>query len=213
MGSLDDLVLGLQRLVDTIARWVRLRVPAERRRRFLIIQIDGLSGEVLQRALERGRAPHLARLLATGRLQWRDLSVGIPTSTPFFQAALMYGVRPDIPGFHWYDKREGADRYFPRPGVAADVEERHARGRLGIMEGGASYGCVFTGGAADSLWTLSRLTRPTRAGMALLRAPLSGVLLGWVVLKCAVLTMVELARAALRLLADPLRIGRRLRWL
>ncbi len=212
---LDDFFLWVQALVDRVARWARLRWPAPHGgRRFLIVQIDGLSREVLRQALESGRAPAIARLMAAGRLRWRDLSVGIPSSTPAFQAALMYGIHPDIPGFHWYDKRERADRYFPRPGVAALVEERHARGRRGIMEGGACYGCVFTGGAAESLWTMSRLLRPTRAGAALLRTPLSGVLLGWVVIKCLALTATELTRALLRLVADPLRFGRRrMKWL
>ena len=30
----------------------------------------------------------------------------------------MYGVRPDIPGFHYYDKREGRELHFPDRGVA-----------------------------------------------------------------------------------------------
>lgn len=211
---LDDLVLRFQARLDRLARWARLRLPAgDGDRRFLIVQIDGLSRRTLDRALQAGRVPALARMLAAGRLTRRELSVGLPSSTPAFQAALMYGVRPDIPGFHWYDKRERADRYFPRPGVADLVEERHARGRRGIMEGGACYGCMFTGGAADSLWTMSRLLRPTRAGWALVRAPLSAVLLAWVVLKCCVLTVVELTRASLRMVADPLRAGRGLRWL
>ncbi len=212
---LDDVILWAQGLADRVVRWARLRLPAHREgRHFLIIQIDGLSREVLQRALGSRRVPAIARLMAAGRLKWRDLSVGIPSSTPAFQAALMYGVHPDIPGFHWYDKRERVDRYFPRPGVADLVEERHARGRRGIMEGGACYGCVFTGGAAESLWTMSRLLRPTRAGGALLRAPLSGVLLGWVIVKCLVLTATELGRALLGLVADPLHLGRRrMKWL
>ena len=202
-------------MVDRAARWARLRqdVPAGRRR-FLIVQIDGLSREVLTKTLASGQVPAIARLIAAGRLRWRDLSVGLPSSTPAFQAALMYGVHPDIPGFHWYDKRERADLYFPRPGVAALVEDRHARGRRGIMEGGACYGCVFTGGAAESLWTMSRVLHPTRAGAAVLRASLSGVLFAWVIVKCLVLTATELTRALLRLVADPLRFGRRrLRWL
>jgi hypothetical protein len=211
---LDDLVLWCQARIDRLARWARLRLPvAAGGRRFLIVQIDGLSRRVLDRALRDGRMPALARMLAARRLVRRELSVGLPSSTPAFQAALMYGVHPDIPGFHWYDKREGADRYFPRPGVADLVEKRHARGRRGIMVGGACYGCMFTGGAADSLWTTSRLLRPTRAGLALVRAPLSLVLMAWVVLKCCALTAVELTRAALRLIADPLRPGRGLRWL
>ncbi|HEV8438337.1 MAG TPA: alkaline phosphatase family protein [Methylomirabilota bacterium] len=212
---LDDFALWLQGLADRFARWVRLRVPVRAEgRRFLIVQIDGLSAEVLRRALETRRAPALGRLMASGRLRWRDLSVGLPSSTPAFQAALMYGVHPDIPGFHFYDKRERADRYFPRAGVADLVEERLARGRQGIMEDGACYGCIFTGGAAESLWTFARLLRPTRAGAAMLRVPLSGVLLTWVIVKCLILTVGELSRALLRLVADPLRFGRRrMRWL
>jgi hypothetical protein len=212
---LDDLVLRLQGLVDRLARWARLRVPARRDGgRFLIVQIDGLSREAFQRALESRRVPALARLMATGRLKWRDLSVGLPSTTPAFQAALMYGVYPDIPGFHWYDKRAHADRHFPRAGVADLIEERHARGRRGIMEGGACYGGIFTGGAVESLWTFARLLHPTRAGAALLRVPLSGVLLSWVIVKCLVLTMHELGRALLRLVSDPFRFGRRrMRWL
>ncbi len=213
--ALDGLILGAQRTLDGLARWARLRQPEPgRRRRFLIVQIDGLSREVLERALATRRMPGLARLAAAGRLAMRPLSVGLPSSTPAFQAALMYGVRPDIPGFHWYDKGARQDVYFPRPSVADLVEERHARGRRGIMAGGACYGCMFTGGAEDSLWTMAKLLRPTRAGLAMLRVPLSGVLLGWVALKCCALTAVELTRAGLRLVADPVGSGpRALRWL
>ncbi len=74
------------------------------------------------------------------------------------------------------------------------VERRHADGRAGILEGGACYGCVFTGGAVDSLWTFARLKRLTRAGRGVRRAALSGLLLGWVALKCLGLTAVTLAR-------------------
>jgi hypothetical protein len=212
---LDELILKVQAMVDRAARWARLReaVP-DGRRRFLIVQIDGLSREVLTRALGSGRVPALAGLMVAGRLRWRDLSVGIPSSTPAFQLALMYGVHPDIPGFHWYDRSAHTDLYFPRPGVAALVEERHARGRRGIMEGGACYGCVFTGGAVESLWTMARALHPTRAGAALLRAPLSGVLFAWVIVKCLVLTLTELTRALLGLVADPAGVSRRrVKWL
>jgi hypothetical protein len=133
----------------------------------------------------------------------RPMSVGLPSSTPAFQAAVMYGVRPDIPGFHYYDKRARRAMYFPAPGTADLVEEAHARGRRGIVDGGAAFGCVFTGGAEESLWTLTRLLRPSRAGRALLRVPLSGLLLAWIAVKCVVLTALEVLRALRRWIADP----------
>jgi Type I phosphodiesterase / nucleotide pyrophosphatase len=192
----DGLVLRLQLAVDALACWARLHpIPSPRARRFLIIQIDGLSRMVLERALATRQVPAIARLLASGRLVNRPLSVGLPSSTPAFQAAVMYGVYPDIPGFHYYDKRAGEDRYFPRPGIAALVEEQHARGRRGIMRGGAAYGCIFGGEATDNLWTLAGLLKPTRAGWTILRAPLSAVLFGWVVVKCTALTLLEVGRA------------------
>ncbi len=194
--ALDAIVLRAQGALDALARWARLHPTAPPRpRRFLIIQIDGLSRAVLELALSTGRAPALARLLASGRLLKRPMSVGLPSSTPAFQAAIMYGVYPDIPGFHYYDKRAGEDRYFPRPGMAALIEEQHARGRRGIMRGGAVYGCIFGGEAVDNLWNLAVLLKPTRAGWAMLRAPLSAVLLAWVIVKCSALTLLELGRA------------------
>src|SRR5215510_4865222 len=97
---LDDFALSLQGLADRIARWARLG-PAEAtaRRRFLVVQIDGLSREVFETALRAGRIPNIARLLAEGRFVAHAMSVGLPSSTPAFQAAAMYGVKPDIPGF------------------------------------------------------------------------------------------------------------------
>jgi len=191
----DDLVLSFQRMVDRFARWARLgRIEPASRRRFLVIQIDGLSHEVFDHALEGGRIPNIQRLMTSGRFIRRFMSVGLPSSTPAFQAAAMYGVKPDIPGFHYYDKRAQRELHFPEPGVADFVEAQHSQGRRGILEGGSCYGCVFTGGAENSLLTFARLLQPTRAGVPLLRLIPSMAILDWVVAKCLSLTLVEVGR-------------------
>ena len=200
---LDDVVLGLQHLVDRLIRRVRLGAPPEaaERRRLLIVQIDGLSRAVLEQGLAEGRMPFLRRLLDRGEWRLRPMVVGMPTSTPAFQMAAMYGVRPDIPGFHFHDKRRREDVYFPRAGDAALVEERQAAGRRGIVQGGSSYGCVFTGGATDNLFNFAMIKRPT--GTGIVRAISNFVVLAWVLVKALALTVVELGRALLRLIADP----------
>ena len=196
----DHPVPVVHRLVDRFARWARLGPPAGApQRRFLIIQIDGLSNTVFEKALATGVIPNMARLIKSGRFERRPMSVGLPSSTPAFQAAAMYGVKPDIPGFHYYDKRARLELHFPRPGAADFVEQRHAEGRRGILDGGACYGCCFTGGAEDSLLTFARLLTPTRARLSVLRLPLSVALLGWVIVKCLGLTAVELARFVARM--------------
>ena len=211
----DDLILSLQGLMDRIARWARLGpVAATAERRFLVVQIDGLSREVFEAALDAGRIPNMARLLAGRRFVRHPMSVGLPSSTPAFQAAAMYGVKPDIPGFHYYDKRAQRELHFPVPGVADFVESRHAAGRRGILEGGSCYGCVFTGGADNSLLTFARLMKPTRAGLPLLRLGASVVLLSWVIAKCLWLTGVELLGSLWRLVLQRHSVSHDgLRWL
>jgi hypothetical protein len=201
--SVDEPVLWLQRLIDGLARRLRLGSAPETctHQRLLIVQIDGLSRSVFERALAEGRMPFLRRLLKRHGHRMLPMCVGLPSSTPAFQIAAMYGVRPDIPGFHYHDKRQRTDIYFPRGGDAARVEEAHAHGRRGILDGGSAYGCVFTGGAVNNLFNFAMIKRPS--GDGLLRTISAFVVLAWVVVKCVAFTGVELVRAILRLIADP----------
>ncbi len=209
----DEVALALQRLLDRAVRRLRLgRAPEPGSRRLLIVQIDGLSRAVLERALAAGRMPFLRRLLARHRYRLEPMAVSLPTSTPAFMMAAMYGVQPDIPGFHYHDKRRGDDVYFPRRGDAAWVEATQAAGRVGILEGGSAYGCVFTGGAANSVFSFAALKRP--GGRGLLRVLSATVVLAWVLVKSSGLTALELTRAFLRFLADPVReASRGWKWL
>jgi type I phosphodiesterase/nucleotide pyrophosphatase len=202
--SADDFFLLIQRGLDRGIRRLRLgHPPSADRCRLLIVQIDGLSLSVLEQALAAGRMPFLRRLLARGRYRLVPMTVGMPTSTPAFQLALMYGVRPDIPAFHYYDKRRRADVYFPRAGDAALVEASQAAGRSGILEDGSAYGCVFTGGAAQSLFNFARMRRPVAEG--LLRTVSAVVVLAWVIVKATAVTGFTLGRSLIGILADPLR--------
>ena len=181
----DDLFLGAQAAIDRLVRRLRLgAAPASDRRRLLIVQIDGLSRAVLDQAMVRGYMPVLRRLLNGGGSRLTAMTVGIPTSTPAFHMATMYGVQPDIPGFHYHDKRRRTDIHFPRAGHAAFVEASQAANRAGILRGGSVYGCAFTGGAENDFFSFARLTRPRAPG--LLRVLTAFVLVGWVAAKCAV---------------------------
>jgi hypothetical protein len=200
--AMDDVVLGAQHLVDRVIRRLRLGpAPARGGRRLLIVQIDGLSRSILDLALARGDAPFLAQLIERRGHRLTPMNVGLPTSTPAFQMAAMYGVSPDIPGFHYHDKRRHDDVYFPRGGDAAWVEASQAAGRRGIVHGGSTYGCVFTGGALNNVFNFSTLKRPS--GQGVLSAVSAFLVLGWVAVKGLALSGIEIARALLRLVADP----------
>ena len=190
--SLDELVLRAQRAIDRAVRRTRRGAPpAAAERRLLIVQIDGLARAVLEHGLDTGRAPFLRRLLHGGGWCMDPMSVSLPTSTPAFQMAAFYGVRPDIPGFHYYSRERQGDIHFPRSGHAAWVEAQQAAGRRGILQGGSAYGCCFTGGADNNLFTFASLTKPSGRGVLSVLSPF--VVVAWVAAKNIALTIVELA--------------------
>lgn len=171
------------------------------------MQIDGLSRAVLEQAVKKGRMPFVARLLSQGGHRMAPMSVALPTSTPAFQMAAMYGVRPDIPGFHYYSRERRGDVHFPRAGHAAWVEHKLAAGRRGILHGGSAYGCCFTGGADNNFFTFASLTQPSGRGLLSAFSPF--VVLAWVIAKNLAWTAYEVARALPAFLSHP----RRRRWL
>ena len=206
--SLDDLFLGLQHSLDRLVRRLRLGPPpSPGRARLLIIQIDGLSRSVLEQGMAEGYAPFLRSLGAQHGHRVQPMTVGMPTSTPAFQMAAMYGVRPDIPGFHYHDKRRGVDVHFPRAGHAARVESEQAAGRRGILQDGSAYGCVFTGGAANNFYNFARLTRPT--GDGIVRVFSAFIVLAYVFVKSLLRTVLELVRVLLGVIANPVGDARR----
>ena len=197
------------RLLDALTRWARMP-PARATpttRRFVVVQICGCSHEVLREAIARRRMPALARLLREGALELHSVPSGLPTSTPAFQAGLMYGGPVDVPGFEFLDKRTGTYRWFPRPWDAAAVEAAHARPGQGIVRGGRTYGCVFGGGADDTVLTFAHLLRPHAfGGFRALVVPC--LVLTWLVVKMTVATARELAGWLGRALRD-FSVGRR----
>jgi hypothetical protein len=209
----DDHVASLQAWLDRLVRRLRRGPPPPAEgRRFLIVQIDGLSRSMLERALAAGYMPFVNRLLRREGFRLSAMSVGLPTSTPAFQMALLYGVKPDIPGFHYHDRGCRDDVYFPRVGDAARIEAAHADGRRGILSGGSSYGCVFSGGAERDVFTFAMLWRPTGRGLLTLICSL--VVLGWVLVKGVWLSIGEIVHALLRWIRHPGRErSRGWRWL
>lgn len=188
-------------------------------RRFLIFQIDGLSHGALEQALRDRTMPALARLLRDGALRLHRIPVGLPTSTPAFQAAVMYGGPVDIPAFEFLDKRTGQYHWFPQPWTSDGAEVAHQKGGAGIMRGGRTYGCVFGGGAADCVITFSHMLRVSRGWWQLGPRRMFGslVLLPWLAAKLSVTILGEVWRSVRRgpPVEHPVSLKKRLliRWL
>jgi hypothetical protein len=130
---------------------------APRRRRLVVVQLDGVSRTRLERALADGWMPALSARLDAGRHLLASTQSGAPASTPAFQAALFYGVAPSVPGFVWFDRATRREVRMDRPEDAARVERRLAPHGAGLLRGGAAYFSIFSGGAAAPHFCLSGL--------------------------------------------------------
>src|SRR5690242_13336031 len=90
---------AVRHVLRPLARRGHLRPgPLEGGRRALLVQLDGVSLRRLRWAMREGYMPYLARRLDRGHSGLQAAWSGAPASTPSFQAGLLYGVSPSVPG-------------------------------------------------------------------------------------------------------------------
>jgi hypothetical protein len=143
------------RAARKLARRGRCAEPVDpRRRRLVLLQIDGLSSRRLHEALARGAMPHLGRWLASGRGRLTSIVSGSEPSTPVFTAGLLYGARGDVPGFAWYDRSLGRQVRMDLAEDVSAVERTLRDGRRPLLARGVSYGTIWPGGAADAFFNV-----------------------------------------------------------
>jgi type I phosphodiesterase/nucleotide pyrophosphatase len=116
--------------------------------RLVVIHVDGVSRSVLLEAVRRGHMPHVARMLESGyeALPYR---CGVPSTTPFAQAGILYGDSSEIPSYRWWDKRAGVLVQFGSGGTFQRIAHRYFAGRRPLTEGGACIAALYRAGATD----------------------------------------------------------------
>src|SRR5437660_10168349 len=95
--------------------------------------------------MAHGYAPTLRALLERGPYRLSPCRAGAPTSTPAFQAGLLYGVDHQIPGYTWYDKRAGREVRMDRGQDARALEEELTRTGVPLLRGGSAYCLIVPG--------------------------------------------------------------------
>jgi hypothetical protein len=77
--------------------------------KLVLVVIDALKPAMLERAIQTGRAPALARIMQEG-VYVDDCVAAFPSVTPVCAATITTGVGPDqhlIPSMNWYHREEG----------------------------------------------------------------------------------------------------------
>lgn len=123
---------------------------ASLKRGLLLIQIDGLSRPQLQKALNEGNLPFLAKLINQQRYRVHDFYSGQPSSTPAVQGELFYGVKNIVPAFSYQDRTLQKTMIMYLPSSATAIEARLSQTNEPLLKEGASYSNNFTGGAKET---------------------------------------------------------------
>jgi hypothetical protein len=137
--------------------------PADRPRGLLVVQLDGVSREVVERALVAGQAPNLDRWLTTSHRLHTWWST-VPSTTPASMAGFLHGDDEQVAAFRWWDRHEGRLLATSKPADSRLIEKRFAPGQGLLRGGGAAVSTTYTGGAAESYLTMSQAVSTRRLG-------------------------------------------------
>jgi hypothetical protein len=137
--------------------------PADRPRGLLVVQLDGVSREVVERALVAGQAPNLDRWLTTSHRLHTWWST-VPSTTPASMAGFLHGDDEQVAAFRWWDRVEGRLLATSKPADSRLIEKRFAPGQGLLRDGGAAVSTTYTGGAAESYLTMSQAVSTRRLG-------------------------------------------------
>ncbi|MBI5398016.1 alkaline phosphatase family protein [Candidatus Woesearchaeota archaeon] len=131
-------------------------------KRVIVVQIDGLSYNVLAHCMKKGYCRFMRSLVNDQRYNLNKYNVGIPSTTPSVQASIMYGDNSSIPGFRFVDKKKKKQYSCGNPLTTQALEEMLFSKHKGIVDGGSSYCNQFSGGATRSILTMSTIMKTKR---------------------------------------------------
>ncbi|MBA3646805.1 MAG: alkaline phosphatase family protein, partial [Gemmatimonadaceae bacterium] len=122
------------------------------RRGLIALQIDALAHADLLRAIELGRCPTIANLIANGS-SLRPWFCGLPAATPYCQAGIFHGENDGIPAFRFYDRVERRIVTCNAPEGVQYIRDRIAS--PGALAGGSSYVNLLDGDAQTVAFTVA----------------------------------------------------------
>lgn len=127
-------------------------------RGLLMIEIDGLSFQIIQEAIDGGYMPNIKKLIDEAGYQISRIDCGLPATTPACQAGILQGNNENIPAFRWLNKETGQ---MMAGGQAAAIIEPELSDGNGLLRGGSSISNMFSGDAEKSILTFSKILAGT----------------------------------------------------
>lgn len=117
--------------------------------KLVILHIDGLSAGMLERAVKDGRMPFVRHLLEAEGYEVLRYRCGIPSTTPFAQAGILYGDNTNIPSFRWWDRERKVLVQFGAGSTFEKVADKYFAGCDPLTRNGACIAACYPAGAAE----------------------------------------------------------------
>ncbi len=156
--ALNDTESFYENLVQRRATRLTGEIEQGEGRGIVMLEEDGLSNPRIQKAISDGYMPTLKKMMDEEGYQLSRVDCGVPPTTPACQAGILQGNNTNIPAFRWLDKKTG--RILAGGQAAAEIEPILSDGN-GLLRGGSSIGNMFSGDAATSILTFSKILAGT----------------------------------------------------
>jgi hypothetical protein len=118
-------------------------------RKLVVLHIDGLSANMLERALHDGDMPFVRRLIDAEGYELHRYRCGLPSTTPFAQAGILYGNNDEIPCFRWWDRERRVVVQFGTRSTFKKVADKYFAGCEPLTKDGACIATCYPAGAAE----------------------------------------------------------------
>jgi uncharacterized membrane protein YvlD (DUF360 family) len=123
----------------------------------VIIQLDGLSHDVMSHSVRAGRVPVMSSWLRDGSHKLGHWDALLPSTTPASQAGILHGNNDGIPNFRWWEKKARRLLVANHPEDATVIEQRITNGEGLLSPGGTSISNIFTGDADRAFLVMSTI--------------------------------------------------------
>ena len=124
----------------------------------LFIEFDGLSIDVLQRAVREDYMPTVKRWMESGQYVLTGWEPDLSSQTSASQAGILLGSNKNIPAFRWWDKPRGQLMVSSSMHTANAIEQELSSGDGLLVHDGGSRFNVFSGDAPDAMATFSKVS-------------------------------------------------------
>jgi hypothetical protein len=117
--------------------------------KLVILHVDGLGADSIEKAVGAGRMPFVRALIEREGYTLHRYRCGVPSTTPFVQAGILYGDNREIPSFRWWDRERRLLVEFGAGSTFKNVADGYFHGAHPLTRDGACIAACFPGEAAD----------------------------------------------------------------